>query len=278
MMKINPTAHVIAAIATLTVQGCSINPTITTGNSITDFTESINGRDYAFDTQGRILNAEMSGSLNDEGIPKGLAAALAPARTHCIKDGGVLFYEKHLIYKNARLPQSLVCTNSNTMRWALLVDYTNVKNTVEPSPIGGVFHYLRMKTASTLLTADQYAEKKRYDEVQSREAEKRRLAQIATAQRKADEKRDADIRRAEQRNIQVAEFQKNLKPGDRFQWNKGLQFGPGPYIGTVIRVQGSLAFVQFDNLTISNSQTRYIQKAELEPSDGLRPSVMTTIN
>ena len=40
----------------------------------------------------------------------------------------------------------------------------------------------------------------------------------------------------------------------------------------VVRIEGTLAFVQFDNLTISGQQTRYLPKAELEPFDGPTPS------
>ena len=36
-------------------------------------------------------------------------------------------------------------------------------------------------------------------------------------------------------------------------------------------VEGTLTFVQFDNLTFAGQQTRYLPKAELEPFDGPAP-------
>ena len=75
----------------------------------------------------------------------------------------------------------------------------------------------------------------------------------------------------------VAAFQANLKVGDRFQWAKPPG-GGGPFVGMVVRVEGTLAFVQFDNLTISGQQTRYVPKVELEPFDGLTPNWRRTID
>jgi hypothetical protein len=40
----------------------------------------------------------------------------------------------------------------------------------------------------------------------------------------------------------------------------------------VVRIEGVMAFVQFDNLTISGQSTRYLPKSELEPFDGPTPA------
>jgi hypothetical protein len=35
----------------------------------------------------------------------------------------------------------------------------------------------------------------------------------------------------------------------------------------IIRVEGNMTFVQFDNMTVSGQTTRYVQRDELEPID-----------
>ena len=75
----------------------------------------------------------------------------------------------------------------------------------------------------------------------------------------------------------VAAFQASLKAGDRFQWARAPG-GGGPYIGMVVRLEGAMAFVQFDNLTIGGQQTRYIPKIELEPFDGPPPNFRRSID
>jgi hypothetical protein len=69
-----------------------------------------------------------------------------------------------------------------------------------------------------------------------------------------------------------------LKPGDRFQWLRPSSGISGPAVGMVVRVEGSLVFVQLDNLTVGGQQTRYIPMIELEPLDGQTPTARWSIN
>jgi len=75
----------------------------------------------------------------------------------------------------------------------------------------------------------------------------------------------------------VAAFQPNLKAGDRFQWARAPG-GGGTYVGMVVRLEGAMAFVQFENLTIGGQQTRYLPKVELEPFDGPTPNFRRSID
>lgn len=47
-------------------------------------------------------------------------------------------------------------------------------------------------------------------------------------------------------------FRANLNVGDRFQWRR---IWGGSFVGMVVKVEGTLAFVQFDNLTFAGHQT-----------------------
>jgi hypothetical protein len=75
----------------------------------------------------------------------------------------------------------------------------------------------------------------------------------------------------------VAAFQANLKAGDRFQWARPPG-GGGPFVGLVVRLEGTMAFVPLDNLSITGQQTRYLPKAELEPFDGPTPNFRRSID
>ena len=39
----------------------------------------------------------------------------------------------------------------------------------------------------------------------------------------------------------------------------------------VVRVEGALVFVQFENLTIAGQQTRYVARDQLDPFEGPTP-------
>ncbi len=97
------------------------------------------------------------------------------------------------------------------------------------------------------------------DAYRAAETEKQNASR-AEAESKAQLVRDDELKR----------FQKSLKPGDRIQWRTANV--PMKGVGMVIRIDGELAFIQFDNLTFSGQPVRYIKKSELEPFDGNMPN------
>jgi hypothetical protein len=141
-----------------------------------------------------------------------------------------------------------------------------------------------MTIRTQLLSADQYAARLQEEQAQAQAREKaaaaQRERQAALERDRQQRIKDQEIearRIAVQWPARVAAFQANLKVGDRFQWAKPPG-GGGPFVGMVVRIEGTLAFVQFDNLTISGQQTRYLPKAELEPFDGPTPNWRRTID
>ena len=132
---------------------------------------------------------------------------------------------------------------------------------------------------------DQFAARLREEEVQAQEreqaaeAQRQRQAALERERQQLAKDKEAEAQRvAAQWPARVAEFRAHLKAGDRFKWASppSTAWG-GPFVGLVVRVEGALAFVQFENLTIAGQQTRYIARDQLDPFDGPTPQGMYEI-
>jgi hypothetical protein len=288
-MKASSSKTSMALLTSLVLQACSSNPTVSGGGSIEEFARSLNGKLYAFDLRGVKFRSEMSAEpVTPQRVPKGLAIALAPAQDHCRRAGGdpslVDFIEAapetaaHA-RPNLNLPQRVLCLRNGNPVWVLDVRYVDVRvvTGIEETLRTPIWD-LRMKLQTQLLSPDQYAARLKDEQAQAQAREK---AAAAQKERQAALERDRQQRikdqEVEARRIaaqwpaRVAAFQTNLKVGDRFQWARAPG-GGGPYVGIVVRIEGVMAFVQFDNLTISGQSTRYLPKGELEPFDGPTPA------
>jgi hypothetical protein len=275
----------VVALTILALQACSNNPTVSSGGSIEDFARNLDGKQYSFDLRGVRFRAEDSAEpVTPQRIPKGLALGLAPAQDHCKRAGGepslvdVIEVEPQGSVK-VNLPLRVLCLRGGIPVWVLDVRYVDVRvvSGIEETLRTPIWD-LRMKLQTQLLTPDQYAARLKDEraQAQAREraaaAQKERQAALEQERQQRAMAQDDQARKlAAERPARVAAFQANLKPGDRFQWARAPG-GGGPYVGVVVRIEGVMAFVQFDNLTISGQSTRYLQKAELEPFDGPTPT------
>ena len=284
----------VALLAILALQGCSTNPSVSGGRTIQDFARGLDGQRYSFDLAGRVLTPSMSGALvTAQRIPKGLLVALAPAQERCGMDGGKSSFTdleaveperfKWLPWgSQPQLPRRMLCLRGDAPLWFLEMQYGGVRTEAVDDPNFGprTRMYLSMTMRTQLLTADQIAAGLRNAEAQAVEREKaaagRRDRQPALEQERQQRIKDRE-RVAAQWSIRVAAYQANLKVGDKFQWGRA-PIGGGPFVGMVVKVEGALAFVQFDNLTFAGQQTRYLPKAELEPFDGPTPDRRGTID
>lgn len=265
------------------LSSCSTNPRVDGGNSIEDFARKLNGRSFSFETTGKIFVPSMSGEpVMPQRIPRGLLVALAPTMDHCKQSAGELSYTKLQSAGELQLPQRVACVRGTSQVWALDITYLDVAmRTGEDSMGRPTLRYLTMTTRTDLLSAEALESRMQSEQAQALAAE------AAAAQRRereaADElerQRIARIREAEARRLaaewpaRVTEFRSRLKPGDRFRWTSPPgAAGSGPFVGMVIRVEGELAFVQFENLKIGGQQTRFVRKTEIEPFDGPTPSI-----
>ena len=278
----------VALLAILALQGCSTNPKATGGASIQDFARNLNGKVYLLEQEGRVWVPSTSGELvTDQRIPKGLFLALTPAQEHCTAAGGqARFTELQAAAYQAQLPRRLVCSQQGTTLWVLDVSYGDVRLVTGEGAGARPLTYLRLQTNTQLLSADQFAARLREEEAQAQERDKAAAAQRerqAVLERDRQQRikdQEVEARRvAAQWPARVAAFQANLKVGDRFKWaSPPRTVWSGPFVGMVVRVEGALAFVQFDNLTMGGQQTRYLPKVELEPFDGPTPNFRGTVD
>lgn len=259
------------------------NPSVPGGGSIEEFSVALDDTRYYFDVYGRISTPNLSGERTEpQKVFKGLTIALAPAQEHCRRAGGVPTFTELLRpywVSTGTVPQRILCQQNAVPLWALDIRYLGVTE-LEFEP----YLFVGMTLRTELLSPEQYAARLKDEQVQ---AQARDAAAAAQRERQAALERDRQQRikdqEAEARHIaaqrlaRVAAFQANLKAGDRFQWAKPPG-GGGPFVGMVVRMEGALAFVQFDNLTISGQQTRYVPKVELEPFDGPTPNWRRTID
>lgn len=268
----------VASLVCAALQACSINPSVPGGGSIEDFARALNGKRYQFDMTGRVWVPSMAGEpVTPQRIPKGLTVALNPAEEHCKRGGGVPAFDAMAATDfKVQLPQRLVCKRGEAVAWSLELRYFDTEYTSSA--------YLATSIRAQLQSAEQYAETVRKEEASARAQEQAATAQKdrqAAAERERQQRaRDLEIearRNAAQWPARVAAFQANLKAGDRFQWSRAPG-GGGPFVGMVVRVEGQMAFVQFDNLTIAGQQTRYLARTELEPFDGPTPNFRRVID
>ena len=277
----------VVLLAIFTLQGCSTNPAVPGGGSIQDFARGHDGQRYSFDLAGRVFTPSMSGELvTGQRIPKGLLVALAPAQERCARDGGESsFTDLQTAGRaqfsqiqpavQAQLPRRMLCLRGDAQLWALEMQYGDVSTAPVVDPTLGTRLYLSMRIRMQLVTADQFAARLRNEVAQAQERDKAAAAQ-RERQPALEQERQQRIndREAEAQRVaaRVAEFRARLKAGDRFKWASppSTAWG-GPFVGIVVRVEGALAFVQFENLTIGGQQTRYVARDQLDPFDGPTP-------
>lgn len=283
------------ALTILALQACSNNPTVSSGGSIEDFARNLNGKQYSFDLRGvRFRSEDSAEPVTPQRIPRGLVLGLAPAQDHCKRVGG----DPSLVdvveaapetaahaRPNLNLPQRVLCLRNGNPVWVLDVKYVDVRvvTGIEETLRTPIWD-LRMKLQTQLLSPDQYAARLKDEQAQAQArekaaaAQKERQAALERDRQQRIKDQEAEARRsAAQWPARVAAFQTNLKVGDRFQWARAPG-GGGPYVGVVVRIEGVMAFVQFDNLTISGQSTRYLPKVELEPFDGPTPNFRRSID
>jgi hypothetical protein len=271
----------LATMAAAVLGGCSMNPKVAGGDSIQEFARNLHARVFLLEQDGRVLVPAMSGApVTLQRIPKGLLVALAPAEAHCASAAGEpQFSQTKEAPNSARVPTRMVCLKQGSPLWVMDLAYPEMRLVWgEGVPGGAPLSYLRLQTNAQLMTADEFAAKLRDEEAQARDRERTAASQREREQTADRQRREAALRQqaAEQRAAaewptRVAQFQANLKPGDRFRW-KAAPGISGDVVGMVVRVEADLVFVQFDNLTIGAQATRYLPRNQLEPFQGRTPS------
>ena len=253
---------------------CSTNPRIAAGNSIQDFARALNGSKFDFDLSGRIKVPAMSGALvTAQRIPEGLLVALAPAKEHCARAGGALTFTKLQNTGRANLPGRIECGTVSGLAWAVDLTYFDLAMVAGEDAMGRKsLTYLNFLLRTEYLSAGDAARRTATEQAQ---VNARATADAELQERQA---RDAAVvaaeadRRAAEWPGRVAAFRTAMKSGDRCEWKPARSVPVGPLVGVVVRTEGAMAYVQFENAVIAGQTARYVPKAELVPFDRPTPA------
>lgn len=259
---------------TIALAACSTNPRIASGASIRDFARAFNGSKFDFDLSGQIKVPAMSGALvTAQRIPEGLLVALAPAKEHCAREGGALTFTKLQNAGRANLPVRIECGSVSGLSWAVDLAYLDSAIVAGEDAMGRkTLTYLKFTVRSEYLSAADLAARIAAEQAQA-DARAR-----ADAERQERQARDAAVKAAEAERQasewpgRVAAFRSAMKSGDRCEWRPATQVPVGPLVGVVVRTEGALAYVQFENATIGGQTARYVPKTELLPFDRPTPT------
>jgi hypothetical protein len=221
-----------------TLAACAANSQVQSAQSIEDFAQATRGKKYMFSLDSRLPYYGEPDSLFGY---KPLRSGLAQLETLCKRNSGKLVAQPWENIGNVTLPSRLTCRGDVGVLWAFIPGYSNVSSTVASN---GRWTHLTLQPS--LWTAAQVIERETLEAVATQE-----LAERINAKQEKDRAR-------------ISEFRQKLKPGDRFQW-RGVEHGIAR--GMIIRMEGNMTFVQFDNMTVSGQTTRYVQRSELEPID-----------
>ena len=198
-------------------------------------------------------------------LATGLAWILEPVYQFCLNAGGQIRVTQEGWIDDAHVPTELDCIRDGRVLWAFDPGYFNGKVNL-PGPGGRLFVTFSPSVHSESEVADR-----RMSEAAAK-MEELRAAEAKRQKDRAETARQAELARVAQAEAdrRAAQFQNSLKSGDRFQW----WVPPGHYVnavGIVIRLEGELAFVQFENLKMSGQTTRYVRRNELRPIEGTVP-------
>lgn len=270
----------MAVIASAVVLlGCAKNMVVSGGDSIEDFARRLNGQLYKFDLAGEDAAPGMSGVPTTAlRIPAGVLRVLAPADEQCKRDGGTREFSKLLDIDEALpdepasweafLPQRIICRRGANPAWVLDIRYDNLGTRRLGDPANRRnYVYLGMLLRSELLSPAAFAARLQVEvsEVQATAAERDRRALRRQAEAQRTHRNAAEAQQlAADRLARMSTFQLRMKVGDRFLW-AGPSSGSTPRVGTILVLEGNRAFVRIENPSSSESGTRYLPRAELEP-------------
>jgi hypothetical protein len=259
----------------LLLAACSTNPNIQAGGSIQDFSRALKGAQLSFDLSGHIMVPAMSGALmTPQRIPEGMLKALEPAHQHCKRDGGELTFTKLRNAGRANLPARLECRNAQSSLWAVDLTYQQLRTVPGEDAMGRkTLTYLMFTLGSEYLSKQDLsvriqAEQQQEDARARADTERREQTARSAAIKAADEER-----RVAEWPARVAAFRASMKSGDRCEWRPSNLPVSGPIVGLVVRTEGAMAYVQFQNLVIGGQAARYVPKGELVPFDRDPPPV-----
>lgn len=251
---------ILYSIVAFLLAGCASSPKPPEPKSPSEYARTLSGKRLELNVSGsQWVNPSISGAYHDETGYLGLAVAFEPFFKLCVGSDGRARYLQRTGVGGRLSPTRILCETRSDVIWLVDIEYSKFSVERGFNNSTWVFitptlrytsqaEFLAQRAARVALDAEQRAQADAREKI---EGPKRIAAAAAAEERKRS-------------------FQASVKPADMFVWTEPTRRIRA--YGTVIKVDDQLVFVQFDNLRIGGSNTRFIRRAELEPWDGNRPS------
>lgn len=250
----------------LVLAGCAANPPREPAHSIEEFVSDVSSRELRLSTMPSADAATDASMLSAEHDPvygyAGLKQVYAPAQQHCEARGGSLQIVEHKAFSQTApvLPARFQCRAEDQLLWAFSVQYS-VHGDSDDTPNRVLRLLPHARLARPTEEEPRRANRKLIPKAEARGKEKESVAQKNAGAKKSASRQPPKTSRGEA----LAVFRKNLKAGDRVQWKTGDVSAKSA--GTIVRLDGDLALVQFDNAASSGNSVRYFNRLQLEPFD-----------
>ncbi len=257
-----------ASALLLALAGCAAAPSGEEGQTIEQFVTMFSGKELrlqvpvADDASDALA---LSGAKDATFGYAGLKQVYAPAYKHCESGGGALRVAEQRAFSKggAMLPSRFQCRLNDKLLWELGVHYTEKSIPAEKS--GRTIMLTPQASLSNAEIVHRRAARDSVNRPEPRPQDKEKAKSRAEpAERPASQQAGKNAKDEE-----LKLFRKNLKAGDRVQWKTAAP--PAKGVGQVIRLNGDLALVQFDNPTHAGQSLRYFNRSQLEPFDGVMP-------
>jgi hypothetical protein len=233
----------LSSVAAMALSSCVSRPELAHGASIDDVANNLRGKQYRFANGHGSKIPYANGEADPVFGYQALGFYFGSVRSLCSSSGGRLVAKARAQAGARAVPATLVCEAGESVRWALDVEYKGVAvyTNIDGTP------WVEMTVYPTPVSAPDYQARKAV------EAERRSTLAVAEADK--------------QRSLAILanQFRAQIKSGDRFQSSSLV---PGVKVtGMVVRVEGDVLFVQFDNATVGGQSTRYVRRDEVWPLD-----------
>jgi hypothetical protein len=250
-----------SAFASILIVGCASNPPLVLAPTAAEQVQHIDGKEYNFNLSGGVAR-QISGASDPVMGYVGLAYALQPFAELCNSAGGRPFVEDKTLAGPNLVPTRIRCSSGAGTLWQLVIQYDNVR--VKRLTNIGESTWLWLTPRIRYQNAEHVEEQRRIAV-----AEKNQARAMAAEMERIEAPRRA--REAAELEARVDNFRRTLKSGDLFSWIEPTRRIQA--YGTVVRFEGEMVFVQFENLRIGGGNTRYLRRSELLPWDGKRAGV-----
>jgi len=269
-----------AIVATAFISGCATTIRHDKAQSIQEFAAMLHGQEiYITDVRGDSEDPEYG--------YKAIRGQIETVRRLCAKDGGELhgkYYSRQNAWHQRESairtlasgmmggnrtmddPSVFFCKKADVELWGLQIDHKNFRRSKYISMFGGYYIYF---TPFVKVSSPQEMQRQR------------EVSKVETEERLRRNQEEARVRMEQQKAAQAvknernAKFRAGLKQGDLCQWKLPQMSGIG--YGMVVRIEGKLAFVQFENVTFAGQNTRYVPIEELEAREEKNSSARYSI-